>query len=92
MKDLSEVIEWIEQGNKVILNPLDVKMTLYMFENSYQEVKEGSFRQRRRSMPLESATFEAFPDLFKKLIRFVQIKLLNRESEIRFALVIRPTS
>ena len=92
MKDLAEVIEWIELGNKALFNTLDVKMTLYMFENSYQEVQGGSFRQRRRSMPLESAAFDAFPDLFKKLIKFVQLKLLNRRSEIRFALVVRSTS
>ena len=92
MKDLSEVLEWIELGNKALFNTLDVKMTLYMFENSYQEVQGGSFRQRRRSMPLESAAFDAFPDLFKKLIKFVQLKLLNRRSEIRFALVVRSTS
>jgi len=71
MKDLSDVIEWIEIGNKTLFAPLDVKMTLYLFENSYQEVEGGSFKQRRRSLPLESLVFEAFPDLFKKLIRFI---------------------
>jgi len=35
MKDLSDVIEWIEVGNKTIFNPLDTQMTLYLFENSY---------------------------------------------------------
>jgi len=35
MKDLSDIIEWVEVGNKTIFNPLDTKMTLYLFENSY---------------------------------------------------------
>lgn len=35
MKDLSDIIEWIEVGNKTIFNPLDTKLTLYLFENSY---------------------------------------------------------
>lgn len=92
MKDLSDVIEWIELGNKTLFAPLDVKMTLYLFENSYQEVQGGSFKQRRRSLPLEAPVFDAFPDLFKRLIRFVQMKLLNKKSEIRFGLIIRSTT
>jgi hypothetical protein len=91
MSDLQEVLEWIELGNKALLAPEGVKMVLYLFENSYQEVHGGSFQQRRRSLPLEAPVFEAFPDLFKNLIRFVQIKLLNKKSEIRFGLVIRST-
>jgi len=92
MKDLSDIIEWVEIGNKTIFNPLDIKMTLYLFENSYQDVEGGSFKQRRRSMPLESLVFEAFPSLFKSLIKFVQLKLLNKKSEIRFGLVLKPTT
>lgn len=92
MKDLSDVIEWIELGNQTLFSSSHVKMTLYLFENSYQEVQGGSFKQRRRSLPLEAPVFEAFPDLFKKLVRFVQLKLLNKKSEIRFGIVIRSTS
>jgi len=44
MKDLSDVIEWIEVGNKTIFNPLDTQMTLYLFENGYQDVDGGSFK------------------------------------------------
>jgi hypothetical protein len=44
MKDLSEVIEWIELGNKALFAPVDTKMTLYLFENSYREVLGGSFK------------------------------------------------
>ena len=92
MKDLSDVIEWIDLGNRTLFNPVDTKMTLYLFENSYQEVEGGSFKQRRRSMPLESMTFEAFPLMFKNLVRFVQMKLLTKKSEIRFGLVIKSTT
>ena len=53
MRDLNEVVDWIEMGNKTLLNPLDIKATLYVFENSYQEVEGGAFKQRRRSFPLE---------------------------------------
>jgi hypothetical protein len=44
MKDLSDVIDWIELGNKTLFAPLDVKMTLYLFENSYKEVQGGAFK------------------------------------------------
>jgi len=43
MKDLSEVLEWIELGNKALFAPEGVKMVLYLFENSYQEVHGSSF-------------------------------------------------
>jgi hypothetical protein len=92
MKDLSDVIDWIELGNKTLFSPLDVKMTLYLFENSYKEVQGGAFKQRRRSLPLESIVFENFPEFFKRLIRFVQMKLLNKKCEIRFGLVIKATN
>lgn len=35
MKDLSDVIAWIEVGNKTLFNPQNVKATLFLFENSY---------------------------------------------------------
>jgi len=35
MKDLSDVIEWVELGNKTLFSTSHVKMTLYLFENSY---------------------------------------------------------
>lgn len=43
-------------------------------------------------MPLESMTFDAFPQIFKSLIKFVQMKLLTKKSEIRFGLVIKSTN
>ena len=89
-KDLAQVIDWIEMGNKTLFNPLDTKATLYLFENSYQAVEQGTFKQRRRSFPLESLVFEAFPELFTSLLRFVKTKLMARKSEIRLGLVFRP--
>lgn len=43
-------------------------------------------------MPLETMTFEAFPQMFKSLVKFVQMKLLTKKSEIRFGLVIKSTT
>ena len=88
-KDLAEVIDWVEMGNKTLFNPLETKATLYLFENSYQAVEGGTFKQRRRSLPMESVVFEAFPDMFTELIRFVKSKLMGRKSEIRLGLVFR---
>ena len=91
-KDLAEVIDWIEMGNKTLFNPLDTKATIYLFENSYHGVEGGTFRQRRRSFPLESVVFEAFPELFDNVINFARTKLMARKSEIRLGLVFRPYS
>jgi len=71
MKDLNDIIEWIDIGNRTMFHQIDVKMQFYVFENSYQEVVGGSFRQRRRSMPMENEVFETFPALFKRLIQHV---------------------
>jgi hypothetical protein len=71
MRDLDEIIDWVDMGNKSLFASLDTKATLYIFENSYQEVQGGSFKQRRRSLPLEPLVFEAFPEIFKSLIRFI---------------------
>lgn len=92
MKDLNDVIEWIDLGNKTLFSALGVKMQLYVFENSYQEISGGSFRQRRRSMPLENEVFEAFPALFKRVIQHLQMKLLTQHSEIKLGIVVKSTS
>ena len=44
MKDLTDVIDWVEMGNKTLFNPLDTKATLYLFENSYKAADGGSFK------------------------------------------------
>lgn len=43
-------------------------------------------------MPLEKQVFDAFPSLFKRLIQHVQLKMLTKHSEIKFGIVVRPTS
>ena len=35
MKDLADVVDWIDQGNKALFNRAGVKATLYLFENAY---------------------------------------------------------
>lgn len=69
-KDLAEVIDWIELANKTLFNPLDTKATLYLFENSYEEVGDD-FKQKRRSFPMEAIVFESFPDVYSSLIQFI---------------------
>jgi hypothetical protein len=39
---------------------------------------------------LESFAFEAFPDMYINLVRFIQSKLLGKKSEIRLGLVFKP--
>jgi hypothetical protein len=90
MKDLFDVIEWVEVGNRTLFNPEKVRATLYLFENTYQEVQGGSFKQKRRSLPLEGLVFDAFPDMYKNLIKLIQSKLIVKKSEIKLALVFRP--
>lgn len=36
MKDLGDIIDWIELGNKKMFHQLNVKLTLNIFENSYK--------------------------------------------------------
>ena len=50
----------------------------------------GSFKQKRRSLPLEGLVFDAFPDMYKNLIKLIQSKMIIKKSEIKLALVIRP--
>lgn len=92
MKDLNDVVEWIDIGNRTMFNQVGVKMQLYVFENSYQEVVGGSFRQRRRSMPIENEVFETFPALFKRLIQHIQLKLCTQHAEIKLGVVFKSTN
>jgi hypothetical protein len=36
MKDLDAVADWVDYGNEHLFNPIKVRMTLYLFENSYK--------------------------------------------------------
>lgn len=79
-------------GNKSLFNPLNVRASLYVFENSYQEVEGGQFKQRRRSLPLEPLVFDALPEMLTKLTKFIRTKLLAKKAEIRLALVFKTFS
>ena len=87
MKDFGEVIEWVEVANRTLFSGSNLKATIYLFENSYQAVLSSQFKQKRRSLPIESTVLEAFPEIYKDLIKFIQGKLLLKKSEIRLALV-----
>ena len=89
MKDLGDVLDWIDQGNRTLFNPEMANAQLYVFENQYQSGQTQGFTQIRKSLPLDPLVFELFPDLYKKLVNFVSCKLTNNTSEIRLAFVLR---
>lgn len=62
---------------------------LYIIENSYTETDPGVFRQKRRSFPLETCFFDAFPEMFLEVINYVRQKLISGKSEIRMAIVFK---
>ena len=35
IKDLGDVLDWVDLGNKKYFFPMDLKIILYVFENSY---------------------------------------------------------
>lgn len=85
LKDLNTVLEWIDFGNRHIFNPLNMKMVLYLFENSYKEHKNQ--QKKRRSFPLDSMLLSRFPQTFKALTKFIKYKQYKKSSEIKFGLV-----
>jgi len=86
LKDLDQVVEWVEYGNEHIFSALNLKLTLYLFENMYK-TSENSL-QKRRSFPMDQMLLNSFPHAFKKLIRFVKYKKFTKRSEIRLGLVL----
>lgn len=89
MADLSKTVQWLERANQTMFNHFGIKCVLYLVENQYKEVELGKFRQTRRSFPLESIFFEAFPEMFESLLDYVKQKQISRKSEIRLALVFK---
>ena len=75
-----------------MFNHFEVKAVLYIIENQYQEVQGGQFKQKRRSFPLETLFFDAFPEMYLNLIRYVKHRLISGRSEIRLALVFKKHS
>ena len=48
--------------------------------------------QKRRSFPLEALFFEALPEMYLTLLRYVKSRLISGKSEIRLALVFKKFS
>jgi hypothetical protein len=89
MRDLSKAVRWLEKANTTMFNHFGIKCVLYIVENQYQEVEGGVFKQKRRSFPLESIFFDAFPEMYQTLLRYIKAKLVSHKSEIRLALVFK---
>ena len=90
IKDLDDVRELIQYANEHVFYPLSIKCQLFLFENKYAHTTVGGLRQRRRSIPLDNQIFDDQRNL-KNLCRFVQLKLFNQKSEIKFGLVFSTT-
>ena len=88
-RDLAKTVEWLEKANKALFNHFGVKCMLYIVENQYSEVEQGVIKQKRRSFPLESLFFDAFPDMFLTLINYIKSKLISGKSEVRLVLAFR---
>lgn len=92
MRDLTNVVEWIEKANVSMFNHFEVKAVLYIIENQYTEFQGGQFKQKRRSFPLETLFFDGFPEMYLNLVRYVKQRLISGRSEIRMALVFKKHS
>jgi len=44
MRDLSNVVEWLEKANRAMFKHFDMKCVLYVVENQYSEITEGTFK------------------------------------------------
>lgn len=86
ISDLARTVNWLERVNKSMFNHFNVKVVLYIIENRYSEVESRIYKQKRRSFPLESAFFNAFPDMYKNMIEYLKFKLINNKSEVKLAL------
>ena len=82
-------MEWLEKANRALFNHFGVKCVLYIVENQYNEVEQGVIKQKRRSFPLESIFFEAFPDMYMVLINYIKQKLISGKSEVRLVLAFK---
>lgn len=89
MRDLGNVVGWLEKANRAMFNHFNIKCVLYIIENQYTEVEGGVFKQKRRSFPLETIFFEAFPEMYRTLLSYLKAKLISNKSEIRLCLVFK---
>lgn len=91
LRDLDSLLEHLDLGNKLLFAPLDAKMTVYIFNNSYSKSGE---QLKRQSFPIDAQLFQAFPSTFKALIHYIKYKLMRMSAfsskkriEIKFGLV-----
>jgi|TARA_B110000285_G_C14901717_1_gene503597 hypothetical protein len=89
LRDLGNVVAWLEKANRAMFNHFNIKCVLYIIENQYTEVEGGVFKQKRRSFPLETIFFEAFPEMYRTLLSYLKAKLISNKSEIRLCLVFK---
>ncbi|TNV88047.1 hypothetical protein FGO68_gene7075 [Halteria grandinella] len=98
LRDLDTILEHLENvGNRRMFNPSGVHVTLYLFVNEYSK-RDGS-QLKRKSFPIDAKLFQAFPQTFKLLIRYLKYKIMRmnltgvltscdqRTVEIKFGLV-----
>ena len=76
MRDLTSLVHQIEKANRILFNHFGVKAVIYVIENTYKEIEPGNFVQKRRSFPLETIFFDACPDMFRDLLRYIKLRLL----------------
>lgn len=82
-------------GNKKLFNPSGAKVTLYLFDNVYDKATNEQIK--RKSFPIDSHLFQAFPGTFEHLIGYIKYKVMrmspgyhlqsSKRVEIRFGLV-----
>lgn len=89
MRDLTSLVYQIEKANRVIFNHFGIKAVIYVIENNYKETEQGVFKQKRRSFPLETIFFDACPDMFRELLRYIKLRLMQRKSEIKLCIVFK---
>ena len=87
LKDLSALLDHIEFCNAHMFYKENVKMTLYLFQNSYK-LNGEQVEQKRRSFPIDSQLFTLFPKTFELLIHYIKLKTLQQKAEIKFGLVV----
>lgn len=92
-RDLYNVVKWIEKSNRVMFNHFNVKCVLYICENTSVQTAESAntrtFKQARKSFPLESIFIDSFPGLFVELLNYVKLRLHSGKSEIRLLLAFK---
>jgi hypothetical protein len=44
LRDLGNVVAWLEKANRAMFNHFNIKCVLYIIENQYTEVEGGVFK------------------------------------------------